>query len=57
VEAYRYPEYYDIAFAVDDLAREVDFFEVAIAKFSRVPVQRVLEIACGTAPSVPRFLG
>ena len=50
MEAYRYPEYYDIAFAVDDLAREVDFFEVAIAKFSRVPVQRVLEIACGTAP-------
>jgi SAM-dependent methyltransferase len=50
MEAYRYPEYYDIAFAVDDVAREVDFFEAAIAKFSRVPVHRVLEIACGTAP-------
>jgi len=50
MEAYRYPEYYDIAFAVDDVAREVDFFEAAIRQFSRVPVRRVLEIACGTAP-------
>src|SRR5579863_2913860 len=50
MEAYRYPEYYDIAFAVEDAAREVDFFASATAKFSRVPVHRVLEIACGTAP-------
>jgi SAM-dependent methyltransferase len=50
MEAYRYPEYYDIAFAVDDVAREVDFFEAAIREFSRVPVHLVLEIACGTAP-------
>ena len=50
MEAYGYPEYYDIAFAVEDVAREVDFFASAIAEFSRVPVHRVLEIACGTAP-------
>ena len=50
MEAYRFPEYYDIAFAVDDVVREVDFFEAAIGEFSRVPVRRVLEIACGTAP-------
>ena len=50
MEAYRYPEYYDIAFAVDDVACEVDFVEAAIGAFSRVPVRRVLEIACGTAP-------
>ncbi len=25
MEAYRFPESYDIAFAVDDTAREVDF--------------------------------
>jgi len=50
MEAYRYPEYYDIAFAVEDAAREVDFFEAAIRRFSRTPVGRVLEIACGTAP-------
>jgi SAM-dependent methyltransferase len=50
MDAYRYPEYFDIAFAVEDAAREVDFFEAAIRRFSRVPVQRVFEIACGTAP-------
>jgi SAM-dependent methyltransferase len=50
MEAYRYPEYYDIAFAVADAAREVDFFEAAIRAFSRTPVRRVFEIACGTAP-------
>ena len=50
MEAYSYPEYYDIAFGVDDAGREVDFFAAAIGRFSRVPVRRVLEIACGTAP-------
>ncbi len=50
MEAYRYPEYYDIAFAVENAAAEVDFFEAAVARFSRVPVRRVFEIACGTAP-------
>ena len=50
MEAYRHPEYYDIAFAVADAAREVDFFEAAIRQFSRASVHRVFEIACGTAP-------
>jgi SAM-dependent methyltransferase len=50
MEAYRYPEYYDIAFAVADVAHEVDFFTAAIQRFSGVPVRRVFEIACGTAP-------
>jgi SAM-dependent methyltransferase len=50
MEAYRYPEYFDIAFAVPDVAREVDFFAAAIERFSSVPVRRVFEIACGTAP-------
>src|SRR5436305_7960974 len=50
MEAYRYPEYFDIAFAVDDVAREVGFFAAAIERFSGVPVRRVFEIACGTAP-------
>ena len=50
MDAYRYPEYFDIAFAVEDAAREVDFFDSAIRRFSGVPVRRVLEIACGTAP-------
>jgi len=50
MEAYCYPEYCDIAFAVEDAVREVDFFAAAIARFSGIPVHRVLEIACGTAP-------
>ena len=50
MEAYRYPDYYDIAFAVSDAAREVDFFEAAIRAYSRVPVRRVFELACGSAP-------
>src|SRR5207248_6546484 len=50
MEAYRYPEYFDIAFAVPDVAGEVGFFAAAIERFSRVPVRRVFEIACGTAP-------
>lgn len=50
MQAYRYPEYYEIAFAVEDAAREVDFFEAAIRRFSQVPVSRVFEIACGPAP-------
>src|SRR5439155_25931640 len=52
MEAYRYPEYCDIAFAVADAAREVDYFEAAIRRFSRTPVRRVFEIACGTAPEL-----
>jgi len=50
VDAYRYPEYYDIAFGAADYAAEVDFFEAATRKFSRTPDWRVFEIACGTAP-------
>lgn len=50
MEAYSFPDYYDIAFGVADAAREVDFFEAAIRAYSRVPVRRVFEIACGTAP-------
>ncbi len=50
MEAYRYPEYYDIAFGVEDAGREVDFLEEAIRRYSGVPVRRVFEIACGTAP-------
>jgi SAM-dependent methyltransferase len=50
MEAYRYPEYYDIAFATDDVGAEIDFCEAAIGAFSLVPVRRVFEVACGTAP-------
>jgi len=50
MQAYNHPHYYDIALGVGDVAREVDFFEAAAARFSRVPVRLVFEIAAGTAP-------
>ena len=50
MDAYRHPEYYDIAFAVADVAGEVGFLAKAVAEFSRVPVRWVLQITGGTAP-------
>jgi hypothetical protein len=50
MEAYNYPHYYEIALAPDDPAREIDFFEAAIGKFSKARAQRVFEVGAGTAP-------
>jgi SAM-dependent methyltransferase len=57
LEAYRHPHYYDIALGVADVARELDFFEAAIRKFSLVPVRRVFELAAGTAPYLDGWHG
>ena len=50
MEAYQYPEYYEIALASSDLGRELDFFEAAIRKYSRAKVRLVFELGAGTAP-------
>jgi SAM-dependent methyltransferase len=50
MEAYRYPDYYAIALAPSNPAREVEFFEAAIGRFSQVQVKKVFEIGAGTAP-------
>jgi SAM-dependent methyltransferase len=50
MEAYLYPQYYEIALGLDDFAPEVDFFEAAIRAFSQTPVHRVFELGCGIAP-------
>ena len=50
VEAYQYPDYYEIALASPDLSRELDFFEAAIRKYSRAKVRLVFELGAGTAP-------
>ncbi len=50
MKIYQSPEYYEIAFSFRNLAREVDFFEAAIAKFSKVAVHDVFEMASGTCP-------
>ncbi len=50
VEAYRYPGYYEIAFASRNFGREVAFFETAIERFSGASVHTVFELGAGTAP-------
>src|SRR5215472_13689201 len=50
MEAYKYPQYYAITLAPSNPARELDFFEAAIEKFSKVKVNRVFELGAGTAP-------
>jgi SAM-dependent methyltransferase len=47
---YENPKYYDIAFSFRNLAEEVDLFEEVIARYSKVSVTRMLEVACGQAP-------
>jgi SAM-dependent methyltransferase len=55
MEAYRYPHYYEIALAPDDVGRELDFFEAAIRKFSKASVHRVFELGAGTAPHLEEW--
>jgi len=50
---YESPRYYEIAFSFRDIADEVDTFEECIRRFSRIPVRRMLEIACGPCTHLP----
>lgn len=52
---YDYPKYYELAFSFRGLDEEVDAFEKMINEFSRIPVHRVLELACGPAVHMPEF--
>jgi len=47
---YRYPQYYEIAYSYRNIAAEVDVMEEAVRKYSKIPVQTVLELACGNSP-------
>jgi len=47
---YKNPEYYDIAFSWRNIPKEVNFFEAAIRKFSKIKVKKVLELASGNSP-------
>lgn len=55
-ELYRNPLYYEIAFSFRDLDRQMAVMEEAMDRYSRIPVTRVLEIACGNGPHVPLWL-
>ncbi len=50
MEAYRYPNYYEIALGSRDPAGEIDFFQAAIDQFSKTEVRQVFELGAGTAP-------
>jgi SAM-dependent methyltransferase len=49
-DVYENPFYYDVAFGFRDIAKEVDFFEECIRRFSKIRVKRVIDIGCGTSP-------
>lgn len=49
-QLYKHPDYYDIAFSYRDIRKEVGFFEKVIARYSKIPVKSVLEIAAGNSP-------
>jgi len=46
---YDQPLYYEIAFGFVDPKKQVDLFERYIAKYSKIPAKRFLDIGCGPA--------
>jgi SAM-dependent methyltransferase len=50
LDVYENPYYCDVSFGFRDIAKEVDFFEECIRKYSKVKVKRVLDIGCGPSP-------
>jgi 2-polyprenyl-3-methyl-5-hydroxy-6-metoxy-1,4-benzoquinol methylase len=47
MEIYKHPQYYEIAFSFVDPKEQIDNFERIIQKFSKIRVNRFLDIACG----------
>jgi SAM-dependent methyltransferase len=54
VREYSAPRYYEIAFELNRKG-EVDFLVHCFKRFSRRPVRRVVDIACGTGPHLLRL--
>jgi SAM-dependent methyltransferase len=52
---YDNPYYYELAFSFRDIAKEVDFFERCIKKFSKISVKEILDVACGPSPYMPEL--
>ncbi|MDE0297943.1 MAG: hypothetical protein OXN17_04880 [Candidatus Poribacteria bacterium] len=44
---YDYLAYYELAFSFRDIPREVTCFKQLFTKYAKLPVTRVLELACG----------
>lgn len=47
MEIYKHPLYYEIAFSFFDVKKQIDSFQKLISEFSRIKVNRFLDIACG----------
>jgi SAM-dependent methyltransferase len=47
MDVYKRPLYYEIAFSFFDVKKQVDTFEEVIKKFSKIRVERFLDVACG----------
>jgi hypothetical protein len=56
MNAYKYPQYYDLAFSYRDIKVEVDFLDAIIQKFSLIPVVKMLELASGNSPYLPELV-
>lgn len=46
---YKHPLYYEIAFSFFDPKKQIDCFEEIITRFSKIRVNRFLDVACGTS--------
>jgi ubiquinone/menaquinone biosynthesis C-methylase UbiE len=55
-KVFDHPVYYEIAFSNRNIAREADVFQKFIKKFSKIPVNTVLEIGCGPAIHMPELM-
>jgi len=53
---YGYPQYYEIAYSYRNIPAEVEVMQEAIRKYSTIPVQAVLELACGNSPHMVEFV-
>jgi SAM-dependent methyltransferase len=47
---YRYPKYFEVAYAFRDIPGEAGAIAAIIEQYSAIPVRRLLELGCGTAP-------
>ncbi len=54
-EIYDHPEYFEIAYSFRDIPAEVDAIERLIYRYSQIPVTRILELGCGSAPHLPEL--
>ena len=54
---YSFPHYYEIAFSYRNIPSEVSIMEEAMVKYSKIPVETVLELACGNSPHMLELIG